>query len=167
MITLYKKELSYYLSNSVGYIILILFAGFANFLFVKDVFLLGSVSMRPFFSVIPWLFMIFVPAISMRSISEERRTNTIETLLTLPVSETQIVRILKEVEKGKLVKDVCREYGISDATYYNWKAKYGGMDASDIKRLKDLEQENRRLKQMYADLSLEHTILKDIVEKKL
>jgi putative transposase len=82
-------------------------------------------------------------------------------------SETQIVKILKEVETGKLVKDVCREYGISDATYYNWKAKYGGMEASDIKRLKELEEENRRLKQMYADLSLEHTILKDIVEKKL
>ena len=82
-------------------------------------------------------------------------------------SETQIVKILKEVEAGRLVKEVCREYGISDATYYNWKAKYGGMEASDIKRLKELEQENRRLKQMYADLSLEHTILKDIVEKKL
>lgn len=82
-------------------------------------------------------------------------------------TETQIVKILKQVEAGKLVKDVCREFGISDATYYNWKAKYGGMEASDIKRLKDLEDENRRLKQMYADLSLEHTILKDIVEKKL
>jgi len=82
-------------------------------------------------------------------------------------SETQIVKILKEVESGKLVKDTCREYGISDATYYNWKAKYGGMEASDIKRLKELEEENRRLKQMYANLSLEHTILKDIVEKKL
>ena len=82
-------------------------------------------------------------------------------------SETQIVKILKEVESGKLVKDVCREYSISDATYYNWKAKYGGMEASDIKRLKELEEENRQLKQMYADLSLEHTILKDIIEKKL
>lgn len=82
-------------------------------------------------------------------------------------SETQIVRILKEVETGKLVKEVCREYGISDATYYNWKAKYGGMEASDIKRLKELESENQRLKQMFADLSLEHQILKDIVEKKL
>ena len=68
---------------------------------------------------------------------------------------------------GKLVKDICREYGISDATYYNWKAKYGGMEASDVKRLKELETENQRLKQMYADLSLEHRILKDIVEKKL
>ena len=82
-------------------------------------------------------------------------------------TETQIVRILKEVEAGRLVKEVCREYGISDATYYNWKAKYGGMEASDIKRLKELEEENRRLKTMFADLSLEHKILKDIVEKKL
>lgn len=82
-------------------------------------------------------------------------------------SETQIVKVLKEVETGKLVKDVCREYGISDATYYNWKAKYGGMEASDVKRLKELETENQRLKQMYADLSLEHRILKDIIEKKL
>ncbi len=82
-------------------------------------------------------------------------------------SESQIFRILKEVEGGRAVKDVCREYGFSDATYYNWKAKYGGMELSDITRLKDLEQENRRLKQMYADLSLEHTILKDIIEKKL
>ncbi len=82
-------------------------------------------------------------------------------------SETQIVKVLKEVETGKLVKDICREYGISDATYYNWKSKYGGMEASDVKRLKELETENQRLKQMYADLSLEHRILKDIVEKKL
>lgn len=82
-------------------------------------------------------------------------------------TEAQIVKILKEVEAGRLVKEVCREYGISDATYYNWKAKYGGMESSDIKRLKDLEEENRRLKQMYAELSLDHRILKDIVEKKL
>ncbi|WP_143558177.1 transposase, partial [Solemya velum gill symbiont] len=70
-------------------------------------------------------------------------------------SETQIVRILKEVEAGKMVKDVCREYSISDATYYNWKAKYGGMEASDIKRLKELESENQRLKEMFAELSQE------------
>ncbi len=82
-------------------------------------------------------------------------------------SENKIVRILKEVESGRLVKEVCREYGISDATYYNWKAKYGGMESSDIKRLKELEEENRRLKHMYAELSLDHKILKDIVEKKL
>jgi len=82
-------------------------------------------------------------------------------------TETQIVKILKEVEGGRVVKDVCREQGISDSTYYNWKAKYGGMEASDIKRLKELEDENRRLKQMYAELSLEHKVLKDIIEKKL
>jgi putative transposase len=82
-------------------------------------------------------------------------------------TEFQIVKILKEVEGGRLVKEVCREYGISDGTYYNWKSKYGGMEASDVRRLKDLEDENRRLKQMYADLSLDHRILKDIIEKKL
>lgn len=82
-------------------------------------------------------------------------------------SEHRIVRILKEVEGGRTVKEVCREYGISDATYYNWKAKYGGMEASDIKRLKELEVENRKLKQMYADISLENRALKDIILKKL
>ena len=82
-------------------------------------------------------------------------------------TEAQIIRVLKEVEAGRLVKEVCREYDISDATYYNWKAKYGGMEASDIKRLKALKEENRRLKQMYADLSLDHKILKDVIGKKL
>ncbi len=81
--------------------------------------------------------------------------------------ETEIVRVLKEVEGGRQVKEVCREYGISDATYYNWKTKYGGMEISDIRKLKELTDENRRLKQMYADLSLKHEALKDIVEKKL
>ena len=80
-------------------------------------------------------------------------------------SEHQIVRILKEVEGGRTVKEVCREYGFSDATYYNWKARYGGMEASDIKRLRELEQENRRLKQMYADISLENRALKDVIAK--
>ena len=82
-------------------------------------------------------------------------------------TESQIVRVLKEVEGGRTVAEVCREYEISDATYYNWKAKYGGMDVADIKRLKELEEENRRLKQMFADLSLKHEALKDIVEKRL
>jgi len=82
-------------------------------------------------------------------------------------TETQIVRILKEVEGGRLVKEICREYGISDGTYYNWKSKYGGMELSDVKKLKELEDENMRLKSIFADLSLEHRILKDIVEKKL
>ncbi len=91
MYILYKKELSYYLHNAIGYIIVILFAVFANFLFVKDLFVIGTASMRTFFSFLPWLFLIFVPALTMRIISEEKRTNTIETLLTLPVSETQVV----------------------------------------------------------------------------
>ncbi len=68
---------------------------------------------------------------------------------------------------GQTILEVCRENDISDATYYNWKSKYGGMEASDVKKLKSLEEENRRLKQMYADLSLDHKILKDVVEKKL
>jgi putative transposase len=71
-------------------------------------------------------------------------------------TETQIVKIFKEVEGVRLVKQVCRDYGISDATYYNWKSKYGGMEASNVKRLKELEDENRRLKAMYAELSLEY-----------
>jgi putative transposase len=82
-------------------------------------------------------------------------------------TESQIIKVLNEVEGGRSVKDVCREYGISDATYYNWKSKYGGMTASDVKKLKELEDENRRLKRMYADLSLQHEALKDVIEKKL
>ncbi len=82
-------------------------------------------------------------------------------------TESQIVRVLKEVEGGRPVTEVCREYSLSDAIYYNWKARYGGMEVSDIKRLKELEEENSRLKRMFADLSLKHEALKDIVEKKL
>ena len=82
-------------------------------------------------------------------------------------SDSQIVRILKEVEGGRMVKEVCREHSISDATYYTWKSKFGGMEAADIRRLKETEDENRRLKQMYADLSLENRALKDVIAKKL
>ena len=82
-------------------------------------------------------------------------------------SETQILKALKEAESGRMVKDVCREYGISDATYYNWKAKYGGMEVSDIKRSRELESENARLKRMYAEMALENTALKDVIAKKL
>jgi len=82
-------------------------------------------------------------------------------------SEQKIVRILKEVEAGRTVRDVCREYSIAESTYYSWKAKYGGMSLSDIQRLKALEEENRNLKQMYAELSLENTALKDVIAKKL
>lgn len=91
MKSLYKKELNYYLNNPIGYIVVVLFAVFANFLFVKDIFVIGSASLRPFFSFLPWLFLVFVPALAMRALSEEKRTNTIEVLLTLPISETQIV----------------------------------------------------------------------------
>jgi putative transposase len=82
-------------------------------------------------------------------------------------SEHQIIAILKAVEAGRTVRDVCREHEISEPTYYAWKTKYGGMQASDIRRLRELEEENRRLKQMYADLSLENRALKDVIEKKL
>ena len=82
-------------------------------------------------------------------------------------TESQIINILKEAEAGVSLEDLSRQYGFSKATYYKWKAQYGGMDVSALKRLKELEEENRRLKQMYAELSLEHKALKDIVEKKL
>lgn len=88
---LYKKELNYYLNNPIGYIVVALFAVFANFLFIKDIFLVGSASMKQFFVLLPWLLMVFIPALTMRIISEEKRLNTIEILLTLPVSEIQIV----------------------------------------------------------------------------
>lgn len=77
-------------------------------------------------------------------------------------SETQIIGILRQVEAGRQVKEVCREHGISDATYYQWKSKYGGMEASDIKRLRELEEENRKLKVMVADLSLENRAIKEV-----
>lgn len=82
-------------------------------------------------------------------------------------SEHQILHILKQGEAGMKVADICREHGISQATYFKWKAKYGGMEASDVKRLQELETENRRLKQMFADLSLDHQLLKELLEKKL
>ncbi len=82
-------------------------------------------------------------------------------------TETQIIAILKETDAGMLVKDICRKHGISDATYYNWKSKYGGMAASDLKRMKDMEAELSKLKRMYADLALENRALKDLIEKKL
>ena len=82
-------------------------------------------------------------------------------------TETQIVAILKEADNGMLVKDVCRKHGISDATYYNWKSKYGGMDASELKRVKELERELSQFKRMYADLAYENKALKDLIEKKL
>lgn len=82
-------------------------------------------------------------------------------------TETQIVAILKEADAGMPVKELCRKHGISDATYYNWKSKYGGMEASDLKRLKEMERELSQLKRMYADMALENRALKDLIEKKL
>lgn len=82
-------------------------------------------------------------------------------------TETQIISILKEADAGVPVKDICRQNGISDATYYNWKSKYGGMEASDLKRMKEVEGELSKLKRMYADLALENRALKDLIEKKL
>jgi len=82
-------------------------------------------------------------------------------------SETQIVNILKEAEAGIPVTELSRKHGFSQSAFYKWKAKYSGMDTSALRRMKALEEENRRLKQMYADLSLEHQALKDIVQKKL
>ena len=81
-------------------------------------------------------------------------------------SENRVLGILKAVENGRTVSEVCRENSISSSTYFNWKAKYGGMTASDIKRLRELEEENRQLKRMYADMSLECRALKDLIEKK-
>ena len=81
-------------------------------------------------------------------------------------SESQIVGILKEADAGVQVQDIWRKNNISSATYYKWKSRYGGMEVSDVKRRKELEGENRRLKQMYADVSLENRALKDLIEKK-
>jgi putative transposase len=82
-------------------------------------------------------------------------------------TETQIVSILKEAESGLAVNGVCRKHGISSATYYKWRSKYGGLDASELRRIKELEAENAKLKRMYADMALENTALKDLIEKKL
>jgi putative transposase len=82
-------------------------------------------------------------------------------------SESQIVNILKEAEAGVSLEDLTRQHGFSKGSYYKWRAKYSGMSVSELKRLKELEEENRRLKQMYANLSLEHEALKEIIEKKL
>jgi len=82
-------------------------------------------------------------------------------------TETQVISILKEADAGAKVKDVCRRHGISDATYYNWKSKYGGMQASDLKRLKELQGELSQYKRMYAELAHENFALKDVIERKL
>lgn len=82
-------------------------------------------------------------------------------------TETQIVAVLKEADAGMKVKDLCRKHGISEPTYYNWKSKYGGLEASDLKRMRELEAELAQMKRMYADLALENRAMRDLIEKKL
>ena len=81
-------------------------------------------------------------------------------------TEEQIIRILKEYEGGKRAADIVRAEGISEQTFYRWKSKYGGMDISEAKRLKELETENRRLKEIVADLSLENRLKDEVIKKK-
>jgi putative transposase len=81
-------------------------------------------------------------------------------------SEEQIIRVLAQVESGQRVKEVCREHGISQGTYHRWKAKYGGLDLSEARRLRELEEENRRLKAAVAELTLDKQILKEVVARK-
>ena len=82
-------------------------------------------------------------------------------------TETQVVSILKEADAGASVKDICRRHGISSATWYQWKSKYGGMGASKLKRTKELEAELGQMKRMYADLALENRAMKDLIDRKL
>ncbi len=81
-------------------------------------------------------------------------------------SETQIIQALKEYESGRRAEEISRELGVNKATFYNWKSKYSGMDNQQLKKLKDLEEENRKLKHMYADLALDNKMLKDVLTKK-
>ena len=81
-------------------------------------------------------------------------------------SEEKIIGILKEAEAGVKLPDLCRKYGFCEQTYYRWKSKYGGLDVSEARRLKHLEEENRRLKRAVADLTLDNQILKEISSKK-
>ena len=80
-------------------------------------------------------------------------------------TETEIIRVLKEHENGRSAADLSRELGINPNTFSNWRKKYGGMDVQQVRKLKELEEENSRLKKMYADLSLNHSILKEVIEK--
>lgn len=81
-------------------------------------------------------------------------------------TESQIIGVLRQVETGQKVKDVCREHGISEGTYHRWKSKYGGMGVSEAKRLKALEIENRRLKKLVADMALDNQALKEVLDRK-
>jgi len=82
-------------------------------------------------------------------------------------SEEKIIKILKEAEAGKRAVDICRDYGISDVTFYKWRSKYGGMEVSDAKRLRQLEEENKRLKKLLAETMMDKQVLQEMLEKKL
>jgi putative transposase len=82
------------------------------------------------------------------------------------ITEAQIVKAIKEYERGRELTDICRELGIHKSTFYNWRKKYAGMDSQELKRLKELEEENRKLKHMYAELALDNKMLKDVLSKK-
>ena len=82
-------------------------------------------------------------------------------------TETQIVKAIQEHEAGRKAEDICRELGVTTASFYKWRQRYGGMDVSEVKKMKELQEENARLKRMFADLSLVHEALKDAVSKKL
>ena len=86
-------------------------------------------------------------------------------LIMKKMTEHQIVSILKEAKAGIPVKELCRKYGMGNSTFYKWREKYGGMETSDIKRLKELEAENRKLKQMFAELSLKSQLQEEIIKK--
>lgn len=91
MKTLFKKEIDYYLNNPIGYIVIFLFSVFVNFFFIKDIFVSSIVSAKPLFNYLPWFLLIFIPALTMRVLSEEKKLNTIEVLLTLPISEKDMI----------------------------------------------------------------------------
>lgn len=82
-------------------------------------------------------------------------------------SPEQIAKILKEFDNGKSVEEISREHGVSTATFYKWRSKYAGLNSTELKKLKQLEEENAKLKQMYATLALDHQMAKEIIEKKL
>lgn len=82
-------------------------------------------------------------------------------------SPEKIAKILKEFEQGKSAQEISRDYGVATATFYKWRERYAGMNGKELKRIKELEEENRRLKQMYSSLALDHQLAKEIIEKKL
>jgi putative transposase len=94
-------------------------------------------------------------------------TLTSQTMKNSIITEAQIVKAIKEYEGGRELNDVCRELGVHKSTFYNWRKKYAGMDSQELKLLKELEDENRKLKHMYAELALDHSLLKDVLSKKI